>query len=312
MSAPLRTWAAALGGTVSGASVLCPGPGHSRADRSLSVMPSGAAPDGFLVHSHAGDDPLACKDYVRARLGLPAFAPQRSPLAAVPMLSAEALSAIGIAAQQATEPTPEPNPNADYARRIWRESVDVKGTLAEAYLASRPLALDPDEDWHRVLRFHPSCPFGQDRAPAMIALMRDALTDEPRCIQRTQLTPDGRKISRQMLGPAKGAAIKVDADTDVTMGLCIGEGLETCLSGRAMGLRPVWALGSAGAIASFPVLPGIDGLHIFTEFDENGANQRSTDECADRWISSGRKVLAARPLTGNDLNDELRGAPCPA
>ena len=35
------------------------------------------APDGFLVFSHAGDDAIRCKDYVRQRLGLPAFAPKK-------------------------------------------------------------------------------------------------------------------------------------------------------------------------------------------------------------------------------------------
>ena len=34
---------------------------------------SNEAPDGFLVHCFAGDDPIACKDYVREKLGLPAF-----------------------------------------------------------------------------------------------------------------------------------------------------------------------------------------------------------------------------------------------
>jgi hypothetical protein len=77
MTAPaqLGSWAAALGGDVSGHGVLCPGPGHSRQDRSLSVMPSATAPDGFIVHSFSGDDPIACKDYVRARLGQPEFKP---------------------------------------------------------------------------------------------------------------------------------------------------------------------------------------------------------------------------------------------
>lgn len=32
-------------------------------------------PDGFIVHSHAGDDDLACKDYVRSKLGLPSWQP---------------------------------------------------------------------------------------------------------------------------------------------------------------------------------------------------------------------------------------------
>jgi hypothetical protein len=78
MSAQLRSWAHALGGEISGNSVRAPGPGHSAGDRSLSVTPSGASPIGFLVHSFAGDDPLVCLDYVRAKLGLPAFAPQRT------------------------------------------------------------------------------------------------------------------------------------------------------------------------------------------------------------------------------------------
>src|ERR1700692_4426822 len=61
--------AKALGGTVTGASVLCPGPGHSSRDRSLSVTPSIASPDGFIVFSHAGDDWRDCRDHVMARLG---------------------------------------------------------------------------------------------------------------------------------------------------------------------------------------------------------------------------------------------------
>jgi hypothetical protein len=69
----LRAIAAALGGEVSGNSVLAPGPGHSKRDRSLSVTPSPSAHDGFLVHSFCGDDPIACKDYVREKLGQPAF-----------------------------------------------------------------------------------------------------------------------------------------------------------------------------------------------------------------------------------------------
>jgi hypothetical protein len=72
----LSSWARALGGDVNGRSVTCPGPGHSPRDRSLSVTPEPSAANGFLVHSFAGDDPIVCLDYVRARLGLPAFTPQ--------------------------------------------------------------------------------------------------------------------------------------------------------------------------------------------------------------------------------------------
>ncbi len=67
--------AAVLGGEISGDQVLAPGPGHSDKDRSLAIKPVSTAPDGMLVHSFAGDDPVECKDYVRDRLGLPPWSP---------------------------------------------------------------------------------------------------------------------------------------------------------------------------------------------------------------------------------------------
>jgi hypothetical protein len=71
----LQSLARALGGEVNGGQVLAPGPGHSPQDRSLSVKLDPSAPDGFVVHSFANDDPIACKDHVRERTGQPAFKP---------------------------------------------------------------------------------------------------------------------------------------------------------------------------------------------------------------------------------------------
>ena len=62
-----------LGGDAQGGQVLCPGPGHTAGDRSLSIKLDGGAADGFVLHSFAGDDAIACRDYVRERLGLPEF-----------------------------------------------------------------------------------------------------------------------------------------------------------------------------------------------------------------------------------------------
>jgi RecA-family ATPase len=69
----LQTVARLLGGVVSGGQVLAPGPGHSAADRSLSIKIDGNAPGGFIVHSFSNDDPIVCRDYVRGKLGLPPF-----------------------------------------------------------------------------------------------------------------------------------------------------------------------------------------------------------------------------------------------
>jgi hypothetical protein len=69
----------ALGGDVVngkiGKEVLCPGPGHSARDKSLSVAPADNV-DGFVVHSFGTDDPIRCKEYVREKLRLPPFEPK--------------------------------------------------------------------------------------------------------------------------------------------------------------------------------------------------------------------------------------------
>jgi RecA-family ATPase len=69
----LRQIANALGGDIRNDQVLAPGPGHSRADRSLAIWLAPDSPDQFTVHSFAGDDPIQCKDFVRQRLNLPEF-----------------------------------------------------------------------------------------------------------------------------------------------------------------------------------------------------------------------------------------------
>src|SRR6516225_11328552 len=73
----LHQLATALCGDINGSQVLAPGPGHSPADRELSVKLEPNAPEGFVVHSFAGDDPIACRDHVRAKLGLSEFEPKK-------------------------------------------------------------------------------------------------------------------------------------------------------------------------------------------------------------------------------------------
>ena len=70
--------AKALGGEVRNGEILAPGPGHSPADRSLSIKPSSTAPDGFVVNSFASDDPIKCRDYVRAAAGIEPSKPKAS------------------------------------------------------------------------------------------------------------------------------------------------------------------------------------------------------------------------------------------
>ena len=195
---------------------------------------------------------------------------------------------------------------------LWRASIDPRGTIVEQYLKSRALDL-PDEAANEAIRFHPDCYFGPDeRFPAMICLVRNIVTNEPQGVHRTALAPDWTAIKRngrtfrKSLGAIGGGAIKIDPDEDIEQGLCIGEGVETCLAGRQMGLRPVWSAVSTSGIEKFPILPSLDGLHIFKENDANGASGKAVEECARRWYEAGRDVIIVEPDIGNDLNDELR------
>ena len=88
----------------------------------------------------------------------------------------------------------------------------------------------------------------------------------------------------------------------------LAEGLETSMAARLAGLSPVWALGSAGAIATFPVLAGIEAITVLGEVNDRGANARAAQACGDRWIEAGREVLVVVPQVGGDLNDVWREA----
>ena len=278
----IRFVARELGGDVSGGSnVLAPGPGHSRADRSLSVKVEPTAPDGFLVYSFAGDDPIVCREHVRTTLGLG----PGEPLGPSPRC-----------------PRPGSNPHPAFALHIWKEARDPRGTIAEQYLASRKLSLAPDIAGE-VIRFHPALKFNGEVLGGIVSLFRDIRTNEPCGIHRIFLDCTGRKLARKMLGRVRSAAIKLDGDEAVELGLHIGEGVETCLAARLAGFRPVWVLGSAGAIATFPVLSGIEAITILGEVDDGGANQRAAQLCAPRWIEAGKEAYIVSPLIGSDLND---------
>src|SRR6185312_15913881 len=101
----------------------------------------------------------------------------------------------------------------------------------------------------------------------MVALITNAITAEPCGVHCTYLNREGHKIGRKMYGRAAGAVVRLSADTDVHYGLGVGEGIETCI---ATGFTPVWAALSAGTLAAFPVLSGIDCLSVFADNDASG------------------------------------------
>ena len=188
---------------------------------------------------------------------------------------------------------------------IWCEARPLTGTIAEKYLRSRCIEV-PGEALE-VLRFHPRCPWGIGTRPAMVALVRDIITDEPSAIHRTALTVDGRKLDRpKLLGPSAGGAIKLSSDY-VTNELTIGEGIETTLSAMILGFGPAWSVIDAGGIAKFPAMPWIKRLTVIVDNDESGTGEKAAAECLARWEAAGleRPQPDAAQLRRQDFNDVL-------
>ena len=299
-----REIAAALGGQVAGSNtVLCPGPGHSPRDRSLAVKLDPRAPDGFLCFSHAGDDWQDCRDYVRERLGLPAWQPGDGRQRVIPQQHVAKWDFAAVEAKANDIPRAFSEKELDrigYAKLIWDECVDPRGTLAETYLREQRRLDLPDDLAGAALRYHAQCPWrnedtgSTDYVPALIVPFRAIDTDDITAVHRIALNDDGSKRGRRMLGIVQRAAVKLDR-ISVNV-LVIGEGVETCMAARQLGIKPAWALGSVGAISFFPLIDSVKWLTILGEHDE--ANARAVDICRKRWRKAGRHVRIAMPDPG--------------
>ncbi|MEI9899638.1 MAG: toprim domain-containing protein [Hyphomicrobium sp.] len=261
---------------------LVPGPGHSSADRSLSVrfLPGGR----FVVHSHAGDPFDLCRDYAASLLGI-------GP--------SGARSEVRLVASSAEGPQDDPREsNVQVAAELWAQSTAFSGSPADAYLASRlpPGAVRSIVRDGDALRWN-------GRVRAMVAAMTDAATGEFTGVHRTFLDREGRKTDRKMLG--RKGVVRLWPDDAVCMGLAIGEGIETTLAGVAVtGFAPAWAALDAGQLERFPVLSGIEALTIFADNDASGTGQSCAEALALRWFDAGIETRILTPtLQGFDFAD---------
>jgi putative DNA primase/helicase len=284
----IRAAARQLGGDVVGRdAVVCPGPNHSPADRSLSVRFYG---DTFVVHSHAGDTWQECRDHVRKLLNLPPPAEWK---------------------RAAPSPAARDNNTVQRALEVWRETVPLPGTPGEVYLASRGVQSDSED-----LRWHSNCWFGKDRVGCMVGLVRNIITNEPQGIHRTALSLTGEKLSglgsngRLSMGLIRGGAVKLTEDAEVTLAVAIGEGIESTLSVRRipeLERMHIWAVLTANGIENFPVLRGVESVWIAVDHDLSGTGQRVAAACARRLEAAGIEVWTVTPdVVGEDLNDLVK------
>jgi hypothetical protein len=197
-----------------------------------------------------------------------------------------------------------------YALQLWDEATSLANIpTARRYFEARAITeLPPNLD--EVLRWHPACPFGRyGKEPVILALFRDAGTDEPCGIHRTFIVNEREgKSDRMTLGRMTRAAIKLfplDGDQ-----LFVAEGIENALAlslGSFNGERvcPVWAAGPAGNLAKLSLVPGVRRLIICADNGKAGESNAAT--CAWRWRAAGREVEIKMPVqAGIDWNDLLK------
>ncbi len=216
-------------------------------------------------------------------------------------------------------PTPAAKPEVEQLDpmrwlRPWQAARPIAGTLAATYLAARGLRFDDAEG--EVLRSasrhaRKSPDDVLEHHPALLALLSDARTGEARGIINVYLRPDGSDRLRDpkgktSWGQAGGAAVMLSAFADVTIGLTVCEGTETGIGLLMHDLAPVWALGGAGNLGSFPVLGGIEALTIAADADEPG--RRAAAAVARRWRAAGREVAIITPPGGDRADPKHEGS----
>jgi hypothetical protein len=189
------------------------------------------------------------------------------------------------------------------AARIWNQTTDLSPE-AIAYFERRGISIDAVPD-HGGLRWQAHCPWEGGTKPCVIGRYTTANGNEPRGIWRRPI--DGSKP--KALGPTAGCVIRLWPDDTVEQDLVLGEGVETTLAAatriehRGTLLQPAWAAGSAGNMAKFPALPGIEALTLLVDHDESGAGQRAAEECAARWEAFADVTLLAPTISNSDFND---------
>lgn len=247
----------ALGGTWSGHVAMCRCPTHADSDPSLSLRQGDR---GILVTCFAGcsrEDVL--RELRRIKPG-----------------------------QHYAAPNPAHAQRPANVQRIWDQATDVRGTLAERYLARRQL-LPPPPD----VRFHPRCPYLPKPhtvyRPALLVAVRELRTLV--AIQRIFLDPASADYVRKvMLGtPLRGAwRGRQEGPT-----LAIAEGFETADAFTRLNSIPCWASLGARRLDQLAIPASVTTLLLAEDNDAEG--RRAAVQAETHYARPGCVVRRAPP-----------------
>jgi hypothetical protein len=201
-----------------------------------------------------------------------------------------------------------PRNSTEAARRLFKASKPVRGTLAEVYLRSRGITLPLD---FAALRFHPGCYYrGNDtadlqRLPALIA-GATSLDDDLTGLLRIYLGEDGKAKApvtepKLAMGNILGNGIRLGTANDV---LAAGEGLETMLALKTLlPSMPMVAAVSAGHLGALILPRGLARLYIAME--DNRAGRAASERLSLNAMELGARVHLLRSAF-DDWNTDLQ------
>jgi hypothetical protein len=283
-----------VGGEVynGGRDLICPGPGHSKRDRSLHVSLNH---EGRVVFHSFAKDPF---EAVVKHLGVETAREGPFDLEKWKQAKRE---------RERLEEEKRQKTLA-WCLKVWNETTEAEGTPAETYLRFR----GHDGLIPPVLRFHPNAPRGYEATgcgPAMVALVESVL-GKPQGLHVTFLKPDGRGKAttgkaKLVFGTAKGGAIRLAPPEDGT--LAVAEGIETALSFSALSHAPTWSALSAGGLARF--VPPLGVRTLIVAADNGEAGMEAADQLAQARRAT-HNVFICAPPEGGDWNEthQMRGA----
>ncbi len=292
----LKSIVRALGGDLyaGGRRANIPAPGHSRRDRSVSLLER----DGRLIIHTFGD-------------GVWRPVPEDLP--------ARGLLAEGADGPAASSPRlggdEDRTRRREVAQALWASGRKIAGTLSERHCRLRGLVGDPPGP--TALRHHGLAPLsvyrpGPATRPALLAGVCDP-DGVVTAIEITYLRADGHRASalrlaRKTVGAvAPGSAVRLDVAAET---LLVAEGVFTALSARRRFCLPAWALLSTSNLRAWRPPPGVRRVVIAADRGRDGEASAAALARALRALGVSTRIVLPPPGFGdwNELDAaEARG-----